>query len=150
MDDQGRKTIVSLKWAGNFCPRQPQGSGRFLQRFWQRSWDDRLLYCKQRDLNAHSKVRASATGKENAMFFLSKDLVKLHLAFEFLKFQARSENWPQETERGFFLRKVRSGRPRLQERFFLRVGDLLISFGFWLKARYQLEPAAPVLSNGRV
>ena len=51
----------------------------------------------------------------------------------------------KEAEKDRLLKATKAGRPRLQERLLLSIGDLLITFGHWLKARYQPNSAVPTL-----
>ena len=51
----------------------------------------------------------------------------------------RQKDMLEETKRYRMLKAFRAGRPRLQERLSVRVGDFLISAGLRLKERYQPE-----------
>jgi hypothetical protein len=51
----------------------------------------------------------------------------------------------KEAEKDRLLKAAMAGRPKLQERLLLSISDLLITFGLWLKARYQPNSAAPTL-----
>ena len=46
------------------------------------------------------------------------------------------------------VKEAKAGRPRLQDRLLLRISDVLISFGLWLKARCQPDSAASILRVG--
>lgn len=59
--------------------------------------------------------------------------------------KARHEERLAEVEKDRLLKAARAGRPKLEERLLLSIGDLLITFGIWLKARYQPDSAAPIL-----
>ncbi len=49
----------------------------------------------------------------------------------------------KEAEKDRLVKAAKAGRPSLQERLLLSIGDFLITFGLRLKARYQPNSAAP-------
>jgi hypothetical protein len=53
----------------------------------------------------------------------------------------------QEAERERHYQQIRNNRPKLQERFLLSLGDLLISAGMKLKAQDQSSSATPMLRH---
>ena len=57
--------------------------------------------------------------------------------------KARHTERLKEAEKDRLLKVIKAGRPKLQERLLLSIGDFLISFGLRLKARYQPNSAAP-------
>jgi len=78
------------------------------------------------------------------MSYLVLELGLVCLAVESVKAQARHDVQLEETEKEHLLRMAQAGRPKLQERFLLGTGDVLVSWGLRLKARYQLDSAVSI------
>jgi hypothetical protein len=56
--------------------------------------------------------------------------------------KARQHSLLQQAENRRLLAKPQPERPRLQRRLLLSIGDALVAWGFWLKARYQSDLGA--------
>jgi hypothetical protein len=80
-----------------------------------------------------------AEGKEDTMLYPMLTVVHA---------KARHSELLREAEFQRLVKEAKAGRPSLQDRLLLSVGDVLISFGLWLKARCQPDSAMPILRVG--
>lgn len=76
------------------------------------------------------------------------DVNMTHPVLALARVQVHCNDLLEEAEFHRLLKKAKAGRPRLQDHLLLSLGDLLISFGLRLKARYQPDSAAPIFRVG--